>query len=57
MKTRRRHATHPVKKAILRDNLRKSLIDQRIQLYLQVDGEPCAPLCEGVGMLLKLERQ
>lgn len=54
MKTRRRHATHPVKKAILRDNLRKSLIDQRIQLYLQVDGEPCAPLCEGVGMLLSI---
>jgi hypothetical protein len=54
MKTRRRHATHPVKKAILRDNLRKSLVDQRIQLYLQVDGEPCAPLCEGVGMLLSI---
>ena len=42
MKTKHRRATHPVKKAILRDNLRKPLVEQRIQLYLQNDGEPCA---------------
>lgn len=54
MKTKHRRATHPVKQAIMRDNLRKSLVDQRIQLYLQTDGEPCAPLCEGVGVLLSI---
>lgn len=43
---------NPVAQAIAKAKLHSAILDQQLRIYLMEDGEPCAELCEGVGMTL-----
>ena len=41
----RKRAPHPVAAALARERLRQLTLDQKIDLYLKQEGDPCEPMC------------
>jgi len=44
---------NPIAQAVARENMRKSILDQKIQFYTTQEGESCVEFCIPVCMLFK----
>ena len=54
MVVKRKVAMNPVARAVMLNNLRKVLRDNRIQVYLMDDGEDCREFAVSVGMTISV---
>lgn len=53
-RTNKNMGTNPIARAIARKILQQALVDQKIQLYLLQDGDPCAGMCFMIGQMLSV---
>lgn len=44
---------NPIARAVARANLRKAILDQKIQLYMLPEGAECAEICEAMAVIFK----
>lgn len=51
-KVSRSVGTNPIARAVARAQLRRALLDQKIELYLLEDGAPCAGVCIMIAQML-----
>lgn len=49
---RRNVGLNPVAQAMAREQMRKAMLDQKIEIYLLADGDDCAGLCAALGLTL-----
>jgi hypothetical protein len=44
---------NPIAQAVARENMRKAVLDQKIQLYMRAEGEPCVDFCVPISMMFR----
>jgi hypothetical protein len=44
---------NPIAKLVARENMRKAILDQKIQLYMRTEGEPCVDFCVPMWMMFR----
>lgn len=52
-KVKKQVGLNPIAQAIARENMRKSIVEQKIQLYLTQEGESCIEFCAPIWMMFK----
>lgn len=50
-RVRKQVGVNPIAQAVARDLMRKSIVDQKIQLYLTAEGDNCVEFCAPMRML------
>jgi hypothetical protein len=53
-KVRSATGMNPVARAVAQNILRQAIVDQKIQLYLMQDGDPCADTCFMIAQMLSV---